>query len=299
MINSLRSTTQKQYECYLKQFMTFTPKPMTEVNHIDLLKFLEHMFEKRKLGYSSLNTIRSAISTMMDLINNDPIGQHSAVKRFMKGIFNIKPSLPRYIDTWNPDIVISHLNHSSAELSLIDLSRKVTTLLALCSLQRISTLSNIKLNELIFTEDRLNIIITDLMKQSRPAYHMTHLTFNLFTDLPNICIVNQLKLYIDRTKDLRKSDNLFISSTSPHKAVSTDTLSNWIKTTLRAAGIQERFKAHSTRSAAVSKAYSKELNINDILKAGGWSTESTFRRFYNRPIMRSESSAVAAEAILK
>ena len=48
-----------------------------------------------------------------------------------------------------------------------------------------------------------------------------------------------------------------------------------------------RFKAHSTRAAATSKAKATGLNMADILKAGVWSRESTFEQFYHKLIQAS------------
>lgn len=299
MISSLRISTKKQYQCYLKQFIRFTSKNLIDVNHMDLIKYLEHMFFNSKLGYSALNTIRSSVSTMMDLVNNDPIGQHTAVKRFMKGVYNKRPSLPRYENTWNPDIVIKHLDHDSVGLSLLNHSKKVATLLALCSLQRISTLVKLKLKDISFSTDQVEIRITDLMKQSRPSFHKTHMTFRLFLEAPNVCIMRQLELYISRTSDIRNgTETLFIRSTPPHTSISTDTMSNWIKTTLHVAGVDDKYKAHSTRAAGASKAHAQSLCVDDILKAGGWKRESTFRKFYHKPLA-SNASANVSESILK
>ena len=49
-------------------------------------------------GYSVINTARSALST---IINDDnlPIGKHRLVKRFVRRVYNIKPSSPRYTAT--------------------------------------------------------------------------------------------------------------------------------------------------------------------------------------------------------
>ena len=74
---------------------------------------------------------------------------------------------------------------------------------------------------------------------------------------------------------------LFISFVKPHRAVSSATISRWIKTVLSDAGIDTSiFKAHSVRRAATSAAYNKGVPVEHILKLANWSNESTFRRFY-------------------
>ena len=56
--------------------------------------FLTHLF-KSNLGYSAISTARSALSTMIMDVNNVPFGQHVLVKHLMKGIFELRPALPR------------------------------------------------------------------------------------------------------------------------------------------------------------------------------------------------------------
>ena len=64
----------------------------------DLLKFLTELHDSG-LGYSALNTARSAVSSFLSMAN-----PHVLIKRFMKGVFEIRPSLPRYNCTWNTEL---------------------------------------------------------------------------------------------------------------------------------------------------------------------------------------------------
>ncbi len=87
-----------------------------------------------------------------------------------------------------------------------------------------------------------------------------------------------------RTSNLRQDSQLFIASHKPHKAVSTSTISRWIKSCLKASGIDtDKYKAHSTRAAS-SSAATASLDISQILRAGSWSRTSTFGKYYNKPI---------------
>ncbi|KAK3101648.1 hypothetical protein FSP39_005188 [Pinctada imbricata] len=69
---------------------------------------------------------------------------------------------------------------------------------------------------------------------------------------------------------LRTSDELFISTMKPHKGVSRDTISRWIKTILCLSGINIAvFTAHSTRAASTSAANKAGVPLKDILKYAG------------------------------
>ena len=47
-----------------------------------------------------------------------------------------------------------------------------------------------------------------------------------------------------------------------------------------------RFKPHSTRAASSSAASNASVSLEDILHTAGWSSESTFAKFYNKPIVK-------------
>ncbi|CAH1242857.1 TNKS2 [Branchiostoma lanceolatum] len=72
-----------------------TASPLREV-----LEFLLSLYEKG-LQYRTLNVYRSAISTTHLPVEGQPLGQHPLVKRFLKGVFELRPALPKYSFTWD------------------------------------------------------------------------------------------------------------------------------------------------------------------------------------------------------
>ena len=61
-----------------------------------VLEYLASLFHAG-IGYSGFNTARSALSSFLTIDGRRQIGQHNLVyKRVMRGIFHLKPSLPRY-----------------------------------------------------------------------------------------------------------------------------------------------------------------------------------------------------------
>ena len=74
----------------------------------------------------------------------------------------------------------------------------------------------------------------------------------------------------------------------PFKMPSKDTLVRWVKETLKHAGINMSiFSPYSTRSASSSKAKTY-LPLKTILEKGGWGSNRTFARFYDKPILQEE-----------
>ena len=64
------------------------------------VEFLTDYF-KTGVGYSSVNSARSALSRIIKPVCNVPFGKSPLVCRFVKGVFNIWPALPRYVTTWD------------------------------------------------------------------------------------------------------------------------------------------------------------------------------------------------------
>jgi len=57
-----------------------------------------------------------------------PVGQFPIVKRFMKGIYVLRPSLPRYTATWDLSTVLNYYNKGASlpVLSFKALTSKLT-----------------------------------------------------------------------------------------------------------------------------------------------------------------------------
>lgn len=241
-------------------------------------------------SYSTLNSYRSAIS----LISLEEMGSHPLVKRFCKGVSVLKPQRPRYNFIWDPAPVVARLAslypHEDLPLELI--SRKLATLLALTTAQRMQTLAAISISNITFS-DSLIIKIPARLKTSGIGKSQPLLIFKPFPEKPELCVFSLTRYYIDITRNLHSNrcDSLFVSFRAPYRAVSSQTLGRWVRAELEAAGIDVSiFSAHSTRHASTSFAALKGVNLDEIRRTAGWSDSSdVFARFYNRPILRDSS----------
>lgn len=134
----------KQYRTYIEKCVSFCYKRkiyIFEANVDSVLTYLTELYNAG-LGYSCINTARSALSSFLQLENCVSVGSHPLVRRFMKGVFNLRLSLPRYNVTWDVNIVLQFLKNLTpiSSLSLLKLSQKLLMLLALLSGQRSQTL---------------------------------------------------------------------------------------------------------------------------------------------------------------
>ena len=303
ILASWRDSTKKQYISYIRRWIIFSSEHhydifSTDVAHV--LDFLSALY-KEGLGYSAINTARSAMSTFLGVNAKEPIGAQALVVRFMKGVARNRPTLPRYQCIWDVNVVFNMFRQQplAQYLSLYDLTLRTVTLLALVSAQRCQSLHLLDIDTMSVSKDSYVFILEGEFKQSRLGHSNLHIVLPSFPDDIRICIVQTLAIYLDRTRSLRNSSRLFISTVQPHGAVSKDTLARWIKTALCLAGIDvTMFKPHSTRAAATSAAQRKGVTLADILNVAGWSNETTFAKFYNKPL-RADVSSKFAESILR
>lgn len=249
------------------------------------------------MSFSSLGTYRSALSTLLPLMDGVSIGQHALVTRFFRGIRHLRPPAPKYNEIWDSDIVVTFLKNWKEE-DLKTLTLKLTMLLALTSGQRAQTLSKLKIGDLELTTTKAEFRVSEALKTKVKGTAVVS-----FLKYPEreLCVVRLIDTYMQRTKDIRDGENqLLISFQKPHKAVSVDTVRRYLLTVLELSGIDTSiYKPHSTRAAATSKAKAKNVPIDTILQAGMWTRESTFSKFYDRPIVTQRIEGEFLEAVLK
>ena len=301
LIAAWRDGTKKQYASSIKLWREYCKKKQLNCyspNINDVLEYLSFLFYNKELSYSAINTARSALSFYCVIDQGHlTIGAHPLVSKFMKGVFNMKPPKPRYMEVWDARIVLNYLRKlaPARTLSLQQLTLKVVVLIALTSAQRAQSLHKISLDNCTIDSSCIVFHVKEIIKQSRPGRVGCVLTLPAYKGDRRLCPVLYIKHYIERTKNLRGEEKkLFVSYKKPHGKVTVQTISRWIKCTLRDAGIDtNRFKAHSTRAASTSAAKSLKVPIEQILSVAGWANERTFREFYNKPIQKSREFAKA------
>ena len=303
ILSSWRDTTKKQYTSYIQRWILFCTKHSLNVSSTDVLHVLDFltMLFHEGLAYSALNTARSALSSFLGVNDTEPVGSHSLVVRFMKGVARTRPALPRYHCIWDVNVVLDMFRMQPLVefLSLYDLTLRTVTLLALVSAQRCQTLHMLDLDYIVASDDSYSFTVHGDFKQSRLGHNVLHVNLPAYAQDCRLCIVHTLSVYIERTKTLRSSPKLFVSTLKPHGPVSKDTISRWVKASLVIAGIDTAvFKPHSTRAASTSAAQRKGVSLPEIINVAGWSNATTFAKFYNKPL-QTDSSNNFAEAILR
>lgn len=273
---------------------------MFSTNTNKLIKFLTQRFHDGA-KYGTLNLDRAAIA----FITSGITFEDKLVSRFMRAIFKKRPARPKYASTWNTDPVLHYIETlcEKNQLKIKDLSEKnsnITNVSHCTKITNVFFLALINIDNIKTTVSGIEIKIPEIIKTSRPGACQPNLILPFFKDKNNLCVASTLLEYIEHTKELRGSHkNLFITTVKPHKPASTQTLRHWIKSLLKKSGINtNEFTAYSVKHAAVSKANSKNVDIDTIRRTAGWSEKSKiFGKFYNRPIQ--DTNETFARSVLE
>lgn len=243
------------------------------------------------MGYESINMARGTLSAIGIMVEGCRAGNHPLVNRFLRGVFNLRPSTPRYATTWDVKLVLQkiRLMEPLHSLTLKDLSLKMVMLMAMTQAARIQTLHLLLVN-MAFGEESVSVLLGGNIKQCRPKFNVRTIVFKAYPQDYRLCVVKAMKEYIERTERLRtESGNadgrLLISYIKPHRGVSKDMVARWLKTMLCKCGIDtKRYTAGSIRPVSVSKAKALDVPIATIMAKAGWTQEATFAKYYNKDI---------------
>jgi len=299
ILASWRSGTEQQYTGAWKQWVRWCGQ--RKINPLsasigDVSLYLTTLYNSG-LSYSTVNTYRSAISMTHLPIEGIAVGNHYLIKRLMKGIFNKRPPVPRYVLTWPVEVMLRYLKNipQNDQLSLKLLSWKTAILVALVSADRGDAIS--ALNTKFMTKDSTgyHFLVCKPTKSSRPGRGIKQIDLPKFVKDRRICVVLCLEAYLKATKEVRSDTQLFLSYVKPHKPVTRASIARWIKSIMQKAGIDvTMFRPHSTRSASTSAAFQQGVSVPDILKKADWASATVFHRYYNRPRVHTDF----AQAIL-
>ena len=115
----------------------------------EVLDFLPALFAQG-LGYSAINSHRSALKSILQVPEVERIGEHNLVSRFMKGVFNLRPPQPRYSKMWDINKVLLYLKElgRNEDLTLRQLALKTAMLLSILVERRLHTLHKLETSKM-------------------------------------------------------------------------------------------------------------------------------------------------------
>ena len=295
---SWRDNTKAKYSTYINQWLSFCET--NGINYLqaspnDALKYLTQVFNNGR-RHSTVAAARSALSAILPPQNGVPFGDLPIVSKFVKGVANLRPPLPKYTSVWHVNIVLNMFRSmaDSQSLNLKDLTLKLTTLLCLVLIQRAQTIHTFDTDHIRIDTTGAHIAFPAKLKQTKPGNHPQPVFIPYYLQETILCPVTTLQVYLDRTCPIRQGRTpLLLSYIKPHNPVSIKTVYRWLKSVLCNSGVDiSVFQGHSVRVAGGSKAKQSGVPITNILKMAGWSGESVFAKHYDKPVQVDVVAAI-------
>ena len=136
----------------LKTWCSFCSGRKIDIFHpqvYEVIDFLTEVFESC-VGYTSICMTRATLNNIVTVDCFPDISEYPLMKRFIKGVFNIKPPKPRYSYTRDIIKVLAHIDDLGKynELANKNLFQKLLILLLLTSGSRINTVMRLSINQM-------------------------------------------------------------------------------------------------------------------------------------------------------
>ena len=183
---SSRVGTGKRCNSHVERFAKFCRErhtdPIQATTEMGIEFLTEHF--KTGIGYSSVNSTRSALSSIIKSVCNVKFGKSRLVCRLLKGVFNIRLVLTRYVTTWDINKVFTFIKSKQTltNCDLKTLSHRLAILLCLTTGQRYQTIKFLNLDCIKISSDKVVLFVPETLKTTRPGHHLPPIELKTFKD---------------------------------------------------------------------------------------------------------------------
>ena len=117
---------------------------------------------------SAICVARSALACVVVIQDYRNLSDHPLVSRFVKGIFNKHPPLPKYVKPLDINMVLELFDHmgDNSKLSFKDLTRKLVVLLLILGARRRQPIVAIQVNCVLIEHDKCVLLPTVPLKHT-------------------------------------------------------------------------------------------------------------------------------------
>ena len=257
----------------------------------------------------------SAVNRVMEYLSfiNFQIGEHPAIKSWMRGWSIEKPAKPRYDpdeDGWDIGLIVEYWANqpTNDKLNLRELTLKVNSLFAVTVYPRPSDSAQLARDQTVFLATAMKYRFFGA-KELRAVPKFTKVRAVLASTCEKIDLVKTMFDYRNRTsgpnfhhRDLEHNyDHMFMSMVpgrdGKHFPVSASTCSRWMYWVMKRVSIDPKYKGGSVRMAAASAAIDRGTPIEVVLSTGRWTSWRVFQLFYNRARLRDIPAVGRTEVI--
>ena len=323
-IASRRASTRRNYSSGWNHFNDWCDEQGFDSNETTVHLIVEYLQSLLDSG-KSYNTIKSRVSAIAACHEGQTfpghLSQHRLIKMFLKGAFEKNPPVKDKLPSWDLPTVLDAMMHPPFEpihsISLDMLTFKTVFLVAVCSARRLGELRALDCRPPFCSIGQGGVVLSShssfLPKVPSVANIESSLEFAPYgldeqgqeTPLSALCVCRALKIYLDVTKDIRQTNQLFVTykKGASGKPASKLTIARWLKKAIEL-GYQQKdlplpmgVKAHSTRAMSASWAELNVSSVLDICRQASWSTPHTFMKHYKLDLSQSVSARHAVAVL--
>jgi site-specific recombinase XerD len=280
---SIAPSTLKRYRGIFSLFETFLAdvgRTVDTVEAEDVLSFIQDYVDDHKAA----STIRSVYSSLLfhfrlrgreKFLTDNPI-----IQMFVEGAQKLAPPPTVKQVIWDPEIPLTFLSKRPRPQELRAAGKEALLLLLLATGIRVDCASKLSCNITRSSE----FCQIPYLKRRKTGVSPPQV-IRCFSENERLCPVRAIEHFLSVGATARKPSEIFLFISSLGTRAHIDTLRHWVQELLSESGIVT--SAGSCRSAAASAAVAREVEIDIVLRSAGWARESTFRRFYDRQVMKS------------
>jgi len=277
----------------------------------EIAEFFIYLFQEKKLAPKTIEGYRSSISSALKTSGMD-VGKDWRLTSLVQSFLQERPPSSKTVPGWDLSLVLMALTREPfeplAQTPLNLLTWKVAFLLLLATGSRrgeVHAMSYARFEHHHHWKSvTLQVIPSFIAKTqlrtsggaalkpiSIPA--LTSLGPDMKEDR-SLCPVRAIKIYLARTQHFRKGKLLLLMSVQRGRTgdIHKNTLSSWIRSLIRMvyqtapadAIAMSNTKTHEIRAQAASLAFRGGIELEELLKAGTWKSQSTFLDFYMKDV---------------
>ncbi len=280
VLSSVAPSTKRTYEKVFWDFVSFFDEQELTFDTIEIETVLT--FLQRFVGLSD-SRVRSAVAALkffLRIYKRTELADHPLLSLFAKGAQNLAPLPKEKPSIWNPETVLNALKSRPLPTSFLACAKEALILLLLSTGWRVDDVWKLS-TKLLITNESLTVFFQEKRKCKVKGSHTVSRAISSFIECVRVCPVRAVASYVKVGQKIRKDEKfLFISSLGTR--ASKDTLRRWVEDVLLSCGITA--SAGSCRSAASSSAFERKWPMDQILQSAGWSSENTFRKYYDRKV---------------
>jgi hypothetical protein len=245
----------------------------------DVLTFIQDYVDDRKAP-STIRSVYSALLFHFRLYGRETfLTENPIIQMFVEGAQRLAPPSVRKCVVWNPETPLSFIEARQRPRELREAGKEALVLLLLATGIRVDCAS-----KLSFSINKHPTFCQIPYLLARKTGYSEPQVISCFEEKPRLCPVNAIEHFLQLSRSVRKPTEQFLFISSKGKRAHIDTLRHWVTELLAESGVETT--AGSCRSASSSAAKARDVEIDIILKSAGWARESTFRRFYQRQVLK-------------